>query len=210
MSNVNQIFDYPKGARVEAITPILCHLGSIPSGTKGTVTGHCDDGRAWVFFDDYEAGHTFHEPERSIRVIEQPSHEQSASASVKQWYRVYDGPSRPMIETDDGRLLSVSQFQSGRWESYQQEDSDIESIVCDHNEHQHCATQLQFLANRAEELSSLLAGMTTERDGLRDQLRKVQEEHRQNSQSYGFADCGCSYCQVVKPVLNHAEQGEGS
>lgn len=65
----NQITDYPKGARVEAIVPILCHDGAIPSGARGTITAHCNDGRAWVFFDGYDAGHTFHEPERCIRVV---------------------------------------------------------------------------------------------------------------------------------------------
>lgn len=34
---------------------------------------------------------------------------------------------------------------------------------------------VQFLANRAEELSSLLAGMTTERDGLREALRHLRK-----------------------------------
>lgn len=34
---------------------------------------------------------------------------------------VYDGPSRPMIETPNGRLLSISEFRDGRWGSYENE-----------------------------------------------------------------------------------------
>jgi hypothetical protein len=49
------------------------------------------------------------------------------------WRVVYDGPSRPMIETPDGRLLSLSQFERGRWISYEQEDVDITQIVAEHN-----------------------------------------------------------------------------
>lgn len=67
-----QIMDYPKDARVEAVHPISCHVGVIPTGTKGTVSGHCDDGRAYVFFDGYDAGHTFHYPNDVLRVVERP------------------------------------------------------------------------------------------------------------------------------------------
>lgn len=57
-----------------------------------------------------------------------------------------------------------------------------ESIVRNHNQHQQHAAQLRFLGNRAEELSSLLAGMTTERDGLRGAIehfraRAIREAH---------------------------------
>lgn len=42
---------------------------------------------------------------------------------------VYDGPSRPMIQTPNGRLLSVSEFRYGRWGSYENEDKDCRTIV---------------------------------------------------------------------------------
>lgn len=42
---------------------------------------------------------------------------------------VYDGPSRPIIETPTGRLLSISEFQNGRWGSYVNEDKDCRVIV---------------------------------------------------------------------------------
>lgn len=42
---------------------------------------------------------------------------------------VYDGPSRPMIETPTGRLLSISEFHDGRWGSYENEDKDCNLIV---------------------------------------------------------------------------------
>lgn len=42
---------------------------------------------------------------------------------------VHDGPSRPMIETPQGRLLSISQFDDGRWDSYDNEESDCRLIV---------------------------------------------------------------------------------
>lgn len=41
----------------------------------------------------------------------------------------YDGPSRPMIRTPTGRLLSINEFQDGRWSSYEREDADCKTIV---------------------------------------------------------------------------------
>lgn len=60
---------FPVGTTVEAIIPIgRGGLGAdIPVGTRGNVTSHCDDGRAWVFFDG--EGHTFHEIEKYVRVV---------------------------------------------------------------------------------------------------------------------------------------------
>ena len=42
---------------------------------------------------------------------------------------VYDGPSRPMIETPTGRLLSLSELQNGQWVSSEREVKDCE-IIC--------------------------------------------------------------------------------
>lgn len=42
---------------------------------------------------------------------------------------VYDGASRPMIQTPMKRLLSISEFNNGRWGPYEQEDQDCHTIV---------------------------------------------------------------------------------
>lgn len=42
---------------------------------------------------------------------------------------LYDGPSRPIIETPTGRWLSLSQFSNGRWDSYDRENHDCLVIV---------------------------------------------------------------------------------
>lgn len=47
----------------------------------------------------------------------------------RSWRVVHDGPSRPMIESPDGRLLSISQFEAGGWQSYEQEEDDCKTIV---------------------------------------------------------------------------------
>lgn len=49
-----------------------------------------------------------------------------------------------------------------------------ELAVLNRSQDQQHAAQLRFLGNRAEELSSLLAGMTTERDELQEALRQVR------------------------------------
>ena len=42
---------------------------------------------------------------------------------------LYDGASRPIIETPTGRWLSLSQFGNGRWQPYEREDGDCKIIV---------------------------------------------------------------------------------
>lgn len=42
---------------------------------------------------------------------------------------LYDGASRPIIQTPTGRWLSLSQFEHGRWQPYEREDSDCCTIV---------------------------------------------------------------------------------
>jgi hypothetical protein len=42
---------------------------------------------------------------------------------------LYDGASRPVIQTPTGRWLSLSQFENGRWQSYEREDDDCRVIV---------------------------------------------------------------------------------
>lgn len=51
------------------------------------------------------------------------------SSERRMWRVVHDGPSRPMIESPDGRLLSISQFEDGRWSSYEREEEDCKTIV---------------------------------------------------------------------------------
>ncbi len=63
----NQIRKYPAGTRIVAITDIWSASDSlVPFGSTGKVTGHCDDGRAWIVFDLYDGSHTFHFPEQHI------------------------------------------------------------------------------------------------------------------------------------------------
>lgn len=45
------------------------------------------------------------------------------------WEVAHDGPSRPIIFTPDKRMLSLSQWENGRWVSYEQEESDCAHIV---------------------------------------------------------------------------------
>ena len=42
---------------------------------------------------------------------------------------LYDGASRPIIQTPSGKWLSLSAFVDGRWQSYEQEDRDCHTIV---------------------------------------------------------------------------------
>lgn len=93
MQHENQITDYPKGARVEAVTTIACHAGPIPPGTEGTVSTHTLDGRAYVFFDGFDAGHTFHYPERFIRVVpaRQPTKKENVMDRNTTGYPIIDG-----------------------------------------------------------------------------------------------------------------------
>jgi hypothetical protein len=48
---------------------------------------------------------------------------------VKLFKVVYDGPSRPIIETPNGKLLQVNAWQDGRWASWENEDKDCHAIV---------------------------------------------------------------------------------
>lgn len=48
---------------------------------------------------------------------------------MKLFQVLYDGASRPIIQTPTGRWLSLSQFENGRWISYEREDADCKVIV---------------------------------------------------------------------------------
>lgn len=65
---------FPVGTIVKSISRIGNYLhNEIPIGSLGKVTSHCDDGRAWIFFDDYaEAGHTFHCIDDFVRIVKLP------------------------------------------------------------------------------------------------------------------------------------------
>lgn len=45
------------------------------------------------------------------------------------WSVEHDGPSRPIIFTPDKRMLSISQWENGRWVSYEQEEADCQALV---------------------------------------------------------------------------------
>jgi hypothetical protein len=62
LGHSEQVRGLPKGTRVKAITDIAQLGENVRTGTKGTVTGHCSDGRAIIFFDGFPHGHTFHTP----------------------------------------------------------------------------------------------------------------------------------------------------
>lgn len=96
-----------------------------------------------------------------------------------EWRKVYDGPSRPMIETSDGRLLSISQFESGRWNTYEQEDSDIDAIVIEHNQHSALIEQQRFLEDRIAAQTETMAKVVHERNELREQHSTLVAQREQ-------------------------------
>lgn len=51
-------------------------------------------------------------------------------SQTKLFQVVYDGPSRPIIETPTGRWLSLNEFSNGQWGSYDNEDRDCR-VICD-------------------------------------------------------------------------------
>lgn len=88
-SHENQFTDFPDGAAVvvtadftgsfdlEKYNPLIHKMSdapriTIPAGSKGTIVGHCDDGRVIVEFEAEKgrnkSGHTFHQPEEFFRV----------------------------------------------------------------------------------------------------------------------------------------------
>jgi hypothetical protein len=60
-SHLGQIDDLPVGQVVVAICPIPELDTSLPVGTVGRVSGHCNDGRAHIEFEN-GGSHTFHSP----------------------------------------------------------------------------------------------------------------------------------------------------
>lgn len=71
-SHQNQVRQLPIDSVVVAKVAIktVPHLEPVPVGTKGFVTGHCDDGRAWIFFQGFSGGHTFHAPDAYVEIVE--------------------------------------------------------------------------------------------------------------------------------------------
>jgi hypothetical protein len=53
-------------------TKVIYNLSDtpIPRGAIGKVTGHCDDGQAYLQWDGYGGGHTFHVPDDYLRAVE--------------------------------------------------------------------------------------------------------------------------------------------
>jgi hypothetical protein len=65
-----------------------------------------------------------------------------------EWRILHDGLSRPVIETDNGRWLSLSSFFTGRWTSYPQEESDCAQIVREHNAHAQLVAALRYTRDK--------------------------------------------------------------
>lgn len=72
-SHEDQLKTFPIDILVEAKIPIGTVGYEIPAGTRGVVRSHTDDGRAYVFFDGFTAGHTFHQPELFLEPLESES-----------------------------------------------------------------------------------------------------------------------------------------
>lgn len=70
--HADQVERFPVGSTVESVRKIDANNFWVPSGALGRITGHTDDGRAWVLFDGYSGGHTFHHPQDHIRLVEAP------------------------------------------------------------------------------------------------------------------------------------------
>lgn len=84
------------------------------------------------------------------------------------------------------------------------------------DDQQHAA-QLRFLGNRAEELSSLLVRMTTERDGLYKQNERLRYSIKialdkvfNDGKRAGWVEIQQSAIDELYAALSHAEQREGS
>lgn len=155
--------------------------------------------------------------------------EQPARVDDDDEWRVLETGSRTKVIDESGDTVALGAGRNAR-----QRQEHATQIVSDHNRHQQCATQLQFLGDRleaqaevmskvvhernglrekVEELSSLLAGMTTERDGLRAVLRQTREQIEfleQALEEYHGSRQPNPALDAIDAALNHAGQGEGS
>lgn len=59
--HVDQIEQFPVNCRVVAITDINGSIDITEPGDIGVVTGHANDGRAFILFGNQSETHTFHE-----------------------------------------------------------------------------------------------------------------------------------------------------
>lgn len=65
----DQVTQYPEGSLVESMVDIAGAFDKIVTkGTRGKITGHCHDGRAFVRFPE-GGSHTFHHPEGYIQPV---------------------------------------------------------------------------------------------------------------------------------------------
>lgn len=74
----DQRAQFPEGCRVKARGDIQnpFDMPPVPAGALGTVTAHCDDGRAYVIFDKpHDTAHTFHWPLGYIELTDEPAPE---------------------------------------------------------------------------------------------------------------------------------------
>jgi len=80
--HLDQIRDYPVGTIVENTVALAAASGAVPIGSKGRVTLHCADGRAWIVFDGYPVGHTFHDPAKYVRIVSAPIERKAAEINL--------------------------------------------------------------------------------------------------------------------------------
>lgn len=182
-SHEDQRTRYPVNARVRTINLITCHLGTIPTGTTGKITSHCDDGRAWVFFDGYSAGHTFHFPEGAIEVVEQPSTEQPVSAvSEMLWKHNFTNGEYHIREVGNGDCIAhTKNFHRA------------EQVCREHNRHailvaqrEHALEALKTTAHNASDRSGLcwcamddrVFGHSGKCESIRAVLTTIEQEER--------------------------------
>lgn len=114
-----------------------------------------------------------HDPELARKILTSATTQPTPDTGSREWRVVHDGPSRPMIETSDGRLLSLSQFEHGHWESYEQEEADIAHIVSDHNA-----------------VVKLVVALRTERKHVAEAFGK----HRDHTRSVQSVPCNSDWC----------------
>lgn len=187
--------------------------------TETTIENYCIDCKSVALPDCEQRGHVVG---TLGHVTEQPSHEQPASARVESdpWKAVH----RIKVKHEKMVEAAITTINCYQWQGQERAKylaeamNELDKAVAalqgqPASSEQDHATQLHFLANRAEELSSLLAGMTTERDELREALRQAraaaQIRSDLNLRLHGRPTSE-SWVPIADALLNHAEQGEGS
>lgn len=190
----NQITDYPKGARIEAIREIpLCSLTQnyyadpLPQGTRGTVTAHTDNGRAWINFDGQGQGllgHTFEQPEKYIRVVCThrddncpANHEQPNKTEFDQVFDQIEAPEYPAT-CDNCGFEAANEYM----DEHICDPSDDTSAAPERGEWRYFETRYsaEVAVNDNLQLRAHWTG-TWDRDEIRTLMQGVVTEHNQHS-----------------------------